>query len=687
MYGQKRMQIDSLQKVIVNQSGIEKIHTLNELAWELRRKKDSTAIHYALEALALSKEFAYTKGISDAITRLGDISRSQKLFSDAKNYYLEVLKIDQKNGYTSGIARANNQLGLIHKKESNHVQALAYFLESLDAYEKIKNYKNALIVSRNIGELYASFEDYGNALKYFLKEVAYAEEVNNKKNIAIAYTNLGALQKKQRNYNEAFAYFENAKKIYQNQQLHKEEIDVRIRIGAVLDYLNQDTKAIQTYDTVWKLINTYKVGDRSAFHHNLATFYKKKDKFDSALYHFQKSKHLFEKENNQYGLATSYNNLGNLYYELNDFQKALYYLRKSLTLQKKDKKVALSEKTYASIAKVYNTINKPEQAYAYKDSAYTISKETASKIKTSDRNEVSYLNEKRIVAAFKNKQDLAEASVRQKNTIIVSLLTALILSTVLFFYVYKSRKQKQQRILAEERLQKQELIALQERNVQEQKMQQILKSQEMNAINAMINGQEEERKRIAQDLHDKLGSMLSVVKIHYQSVEENMERIQADSKLQYVKANQLLDDACKAVREIAHNMVSGTLARFGLKPALEELKQTLEEASELKINLVIHKLENRLDTKKEMQIYRIIQELLNNIIKHAQATEVTIQLLKNKKGINIVVEDDGTGFDIFQTQDGLGLRTVASRVAEMKGAHFIDSSEGNGTIVTIDVPL
>ena len=206
----------------------------------------------------------------------------------------------------------------------------------------------------------------------------------------------------------------------------------------------------------------------------------------------------------------------------------------------------------------------------------------------------------------------------------------------------------------------------------------------------MLKGQEMERKRIAQDLHDRLGSMLSMVKIHFNSVEENISAIQEQNNIQYEKAHSLLDEACEEVRKIAHDMVSGVLHKFGLLPALHSLQTSINETGQLKLSVLdfgFH--QDRLEYEIEINVYRIIQELLGNVLKHAQASEMTIQLIKKENNLHVQVEDDGIGFNAenISSFGGMGLKNIGARVNSLNGELNIDSGKGSGTIVIIDIPL
>lgn len=680
-YGQRLHSVDSMQKLLSHQNGIEKVHTLNELSWKLKKSKDSIAINYALEALRISKKEQFYKGISDAYNRLGIISKNRKELSDAKRYYENALKVDKKQQYIYGIARANNQLGIIYKREKNTIKALEYYLSSLSAFEKAKKYKQASKVARNIGALYLSYQAYKKALEYHLQELEYSLLAKDNTLIANSYKRLGELNRIQKNHKEALNYLKKAEQLYRNQKNEKQLTNVLIEIATTYDYLNNDSLSMQTFDKIADRIQKHKVGDIATFHHNLATLYKKLDQHDSAKYHYKNAIKIYTQNADTLRLFKTYNNLGNLYQDIQQYAKALQYLQNSLTLQKQTKDSLFLGKTYSSLSKVYHRLQNHQKAYVYKDSAYNIRKIEYAKIKKADRYEVAYINEKRALEKVNSEKVIAEEKTEKARLQVIVLLVSLLLLSILFFYITRVRKLKQQK-----------LIAAYEKEQQEQQIQELINKQEMKAIYAMISGQEAERKRIAQDLHDNLGSKLSLVKIHYQSVEDNLENIDITTKQDYEKANELLDEACKSVREISHNMLSGTLSKFGLMPALKELKQTIETACnkqqrhEVHIELTSHKFDDRLDNSMEIEIYRIIQELLNNIIKHAKATHVAIQILKRNTEVNIIVEDNGIGFDTSTEYQGFGLKTIQSRIAKMQGTCNIDSGKGSGTTVTIDIP-
>lgn len=683
-FGQNDSKMDSLKRVLVMQKGIERIKTLDELAWNLRKEKDSLGIKYALEELKLSKELKYPKYEVDALNILGKIAKKQQHVKEAEKYLLEALRVSINHKYEHGIARAYNELGLFYEDQGDTVQAIEALLNSSELFEVQGNLKDAAKATRNLGNLYKKLNAYPEALQHYLKSLEFRKKRNDSLGLAKVYGNLAALSKDRENYEKMLQYAFKSKQLYKKLNKGYGIFVATIEIARAYDYLNQDEKSKKVYTEALQLIPVYGIEDASSLYHNLATFYKKIKKQDSALYYYQKAQKIFKENNDARNLSINYNNLGNLYASLGDYEKSLSNFNQSLAIQKKVKDSSLLQKTYWSLSNYYEKVGDFKKALTYKDSSEKIREDIFKKVKAADRFDLKYLNIKREKEIVESKAMLSYVS--QQGTIKIAIVV-LIAIIILFFILLRSRKLKQENKLAELAFEQQKIEAELIQEKQQQQLEEMLQEQERKAISSMINGQEEERQRIAKDLHDRLGSMLSVVKIHYKSVEDNLEKIQKETKSQYEKANELLDEACEAVREIAHNMVSGTLTKFGLVPALKELKQKIEETKTLQIELVAHGLDNRLDNSTEIQLYRIIQELLNNILKHAKATEVTIQLLKIEHGMNLMVIDNGIGFDIENSviNNGMGLKNVRTRVEEMNGELTIDSSKGNGTTITIEL--
>lgn len=209
-------------------------------------------------------------------------------------------------------------------------------------------------------------------------------------------------------------------------------------------------------------------------------------------------------------------------------------------------------------------------------------------------------------------------------------------------------------------------------------------------FNIVVTVEDKERKRIAQDIHDSLGSLLSAAKLKLSALDDTRHLLSPAQQQKYETAILLLDDAVAELRNISHNIMPASLSRLGLIPALTNLFDNLSSSGPL-ISFTSHGFGQRLEETTEISIYRIILELVNNVIKHAAATRCTVQLICYEDHINTIVEDNGKGFKdsnkLYRGNAmGMGMGNILSRVEYLKGTLEIDSKPYRGTTVIIDVP-
>lgn len=236
---------------------------------------------------------------------------------------------------------------------------------------------------------------------------------------------------------------------------------------------------------------------------------------------------------------------------------------------------------------------------------------------------------------------------------------------------------------------KKEQIAAKEKELQNERYQKALKEYELNSIESMLEGQEKERIKIANDLHDNLGSLLVTLKLNFQNLKERRENIKKDEDHLFEKTDMLLEEAYQKVRTIAHTKNAGVIANEGLVPAIKNIAAKVTVPGILDVEVTDFGLENRLDNTIEVSIFRMIQEILTNIIKHADARLASIHLTQHDDSLNIIIEDDGKGFDatLINEDAGMGLSNIKKKVAHMNGEFTIDSFIGRGTTIIIDLPI
>lgn len=274
--------------------------------------------------------------------------------------------------------------------------------------------------------------------------------------------------------------------------------------------------------------------------------------------------------------------------------------------------------------------------------------------------------------AEKENQILIEQRQKKKISNIAFALAGLFLfSSITFVLVQKNTKRKQ-------------LLIVQEKALETQKLATVLKEQELATIDAMIEGQEKERQRIANDLHDDLGGLMTTVKWQFNAFQERQ------TPELFEKTNALLDEAYQKIRSIAHAKNAGVIAKQGLLKAVQNIADKVSASNKINIEVVDFGLETRLDNSLELMLFRIIQELITNIIKHANANNVTIYLTNHEDRINITVEDDGIGFktdQITTINKGMGISSIDKRVDHLNGKMTIESELNKGTTIIIDIPL
>jgi signal transduction histidine kinase len=220
-------------------------------------------------------------------------------------------------------------------------------------------------------------------------------------------------------------------------------------------------------------------------------------------------------------------------------------------------------------------------------------------------------------------------------------------------------------------------------------MEKLLKEQELLGIDAMIEGQEKERQRIANEVHDNLGSLLATVKYHVQNlrIKKNGYGVEEDALLD--KTDDLIEEAYQKVRSIAHVRNAGVHAQEGLLPAVKNFAAKVSVNNKLRIDVIDNGMDERLENSLEITLFRIIQELITNIIKHSGADEAAIHLTHHEFSINMLVEDNGKGFEFSEakTVQGMGLYSIRKRVENLQGELTVESLKNKGTTVIIDIPL
>lgn len=222
---------------------------------------------------------------------------------------------------------------------------------------------------------------------------------------------------------------------------------------------------------------------------------------------------------------------------------------------------------------------------------------------------------------------------------------------------------------------------------EKERLSSLIEAQKDAHLKALMQAQDNERKRIASDLHDSLGSLLSSVRLRFNGLQHEFFQKVPEKAQRFNDSLKLLDEAIDELRQISHNMVPVSLSRFGLRSALQTFVAQVNASGQLDVDLQILGLETRLPEAMEVRVYRICQELVQNVLKHAQATTLRIQIIRHNDSLNMMVEDNGVGLMKDSLSRGFGFSTIQSNVDLFKGTFGIESQPGKGCLALIDLPI
>ncbi|WP_298764317.1 ATP-binding protein [uncultured Polaribacter sp.] len=411
---------------------------------------------------------------------------------------------------------------------------------------------------------------------------------------------------------------------------------------------------------------------------NLAFLHTKKYP-DSAAYYFKKTLDLKElMSNNQ--LIGTYINYALFFQNQQKYNDALKYLKKADSVKIETYQLKYKKIIYENFSNAYKSNLNYKKAFEYLkkyNTARDSLNNTAQNIAISDLDKKyqTEKKEKHILSLEKENLETEAKNKQQKNLIIGSILFIIFGGTIATLSLKNSKRKRK--------------LAEQEKKLESQKNLTLLKEQEINTINAMVEGQEKERKRVAEDLHDNLGSVLATLKLHFDNLKINSASKKINQEELFNKTENLIDEAYLKVRRIAHAKNAGVIANQGLLPAVQMMAEKISSADKIKIDVIDFGLHQRFNNALEITIFRIIQELITNILKHANAKNATINIAIYDNVFNLIVEDDGDGFDLKKVnlKDGIGINSIETRVNHLKGNFVIDTTLGKGSSFIIDIPI
>lgn len=576
------------------------------------------------------------------------------------------------NQYATG----SHYLGLIHRFRTNYLAAIQASTKALMLWQKIDT--DPLKQTgplRNLAHVYRKLGDLETATKYLHEVLDLYKEAGQRSGIANALNSLGSVQNDLKNYEVARGYFQRALQL-------SEQVADTVTQTIALHNLAATYLPQSTYDSAQiMLTKSLALNQTIQDHHGLAFDYSTQADLYRRLGQLNKARDaaeqalLFAKRIGNHGIEVSTMEiLSEIELAAGNYHRALKYTDSVLQMESYQPSLLIAMEIFKNRSAIFrkqklleDALEMTERQMELADSAFNREKEQvvrALEVKyqvKEQENEIKQLEE---TNQLKNEALLKS----EKNTRLLLIGLALAMfSLVLAIRFYQLRLKA--RALTSE--------------AERQRIIQLEHERDINNLNSMLKGQEQERARIAQDLHDGLGALLATIRSHFNKIHEELADL--DNLNLYGRTKSLINEASEEVRRISHNMMPASLKLLGLTAAVRDLVDHLCDVH-LEVTVETFGEETELPEATTIMSYRIIQELAHNVVRHARAHHMLLQILFSDKTLSITVEDDGIGFANTPTLDGLGLRSVKSRVSYLEGSINIISQPQQGTSIQIEIP-
>lgn len=563
----------------------------------------------------------------------------------------------------SGIAKEASLLGKYYLDRFNLNKAESLFLESLEASKKSNNRLLLANDANNLGTISEKKGDYSNAISNYLFAYEIFDSLENIEGISVTSNNIGIIYYLLNEPSKALNFLQLSLNLRQQLRDSLSLVYAYQNLGNVyFDLWEYDSSKyyFRKCTDLARSVND-KVSSGKALN-SLGVISMIENDYNQSFILFSQSISHSKTKNDFQNISSVYDNLGLLNFNTGKFQEAIAYFDSSLALSSKYGLKEEMKDTYQHLAAVY------EKKQNYRDAFNSlISYDKLQNKMLTEKSNVSGVEGFFVKQKQENKILVMEKEHERRKAsmiLVISTFIVLMITSLLGFYIY--------------------LLNQRSKNVRK------LAELEKERFKAVIEAQEMERKRIAGDLHDSVGQMLSLSKLHLSEVRESVNVNSSEKAEMLERSAQIIDEACQEIRNISHNLMPGSLIRLGLFAGVRDLVRKLNASKKIHVSLYSNLDNTRLDEKVEISVYRIIQEIFNNILKHAQASEIGIKLIKvSERKLELFVTDDGIGFDkvLIEKSTGIGWKNIYSRLSIINGTMEINSTLNSGTIISIMILL
>ncbi len=673
-----KMSIDELEQQAERREDNhpELIEIWNELAFKLYlRKKFDAGNEYGQKALKLADLLNDQLGKAGANVVLGHMAKDNGALDQAEDYYSEAIAIRNKIGDHWGVASCFNSLGVLYRNKKGQfekgIQYLYDGLAALKVYEGDEGKLNRLKakIHNNLGDLLFRTGNYEIALVQFEK----SRSLRKPNQMGPLYINEGACLLELNLFQSAKSKFHEAIRLFpkwDSTNLAK----ANLQLSAANYRLGLLDSALYYWGKTDDLANFLDSSEKILQFRNKGMIHRARKEYDEANENFQKGlESALEVQDYTEGAFLHFA-IGKNYYQQNEFSKAINSFEACKKLVDSLSILELEKELYYKLSTTYALNNELEKAYA-------TNLEYSSRSDSLTENRENALVELNRSAQLLNDQQAMLAQAKEKKYRNMTLIGIMALGLLLLFgiaaalvAIYNNQKRKlvqQQQWLTEQRLSN----ALQELEVERNYLQ--------------IDDSERLLNWVSKELHDRLGGMLSTIKLYFTNLNDKINTLKDENQHQFEKANILLDEVCEEVRRISKGALPVNLPNRGLVKEIEHMLNHIRDSQSMKVEFATNGMSQRLDTNKERKLYRVIHILVNNILLHAKADWFSLQINRFGDQINIMVEDNGIGFDPEKVKEkgGTGLNNLKSLCAELGATLTFHPEIENGTTVTIEMPV
>jgi len=495
------------------------------------------------------------------------------------------------------------------------------------------------------------------------------------------------IYKNNRDHQKAISYYKKSLKLLTNNILDVQKTDSinqkylaenLLRLGGQYQYLGKKDSAIFYYEklAVIPSLNDDIASFQAMSFSNLSGIYQydttHANHKEKALESAKKAIDILQNKNNKLGQAAATNNLGNIYLLNGNFKQSKKTYLEGIRLIKGDTSMKAIKRRgglYFNLSMAMRNLN-DYRAYEYLDTA-RIMKSQVRDLETKEKLE-------RVTAEFNVSMVRKEGKLQKKEAENLTWIVGTSFFSVILLLAFLLNQYKLRQRNLSLQLSKQELV-------QQQKIEKVRSESQIRILNATLDGKETERKQISETLHDSVSALLSSANLHLQACKKIFN---GPIPIELEKSQDIIVEASQIIRDLSHTLVSSVLLKFGLANSIKDLAYKYSN-SQLEVIFQTKNIQ-RYDQDFEIKLYNIIQELVNNAIKHSEASIAEINLVEKDKKILLTINDNGNGFDtskMSQKEAGLGINQIDARIHMMGGKFIIDSKKGKGTKISIELPV